>query len=737
VIYYGDEIGMGDNIYLGDRHGVRTPMQWSPDRNAGFSEANPQRLYSPVIIDSEYLFATVNVENQQKNPHSLLWWMKRLIALRQNYVALRRGTIEILTPENAKVLAFTRDYDDQSVLMVANLSRFVQYCELDLSRFAGRKPIEMFGQSPFPVIGKSPYSLTLGPHAFYWFSLESEKAEVIPPSEPQRKTPTLNVEAGWQDLLKGRAKRQFELALRDELPRQRWFHRLGRQLQWVQIVDAIPLGRSSDRQAPGLFIVRTDFTEGEPEAYVFTLSTVWEQEQIDHTINGTPPAISFPLQKQIGKAPGLLYDATLDRVAVRALLELMIHRKRFRTTKGELAGWSNPELDDLVEETLDLSTATLRPEARDGGVIVGEKLLFKLARRAESGTHPDLEIGRFLDACRADCPPTLKVLGAVEYCTGGDFATVAILQEYVPNTTPAIQVAIDSIGRFLENVMALSEEERPESPIELGYAELAAGAASPRAQELLGGNLEWASLLGRRTAELHVALTSRTNSDFTPEPFSQLYQRSLYQASRKAALRTFQQVRKHCASFPEDVEVIASQALAREKGILDEFSRIVGQKLDAQRIRCHGDFHLGHVLYTGKDFLIVDFDGDPGVALSSRRVKRSPLADIAAMIHSLEAAGTMSVRQHLKSGVAKPEAADDWRQAAEFWSKWAGSAFLRAYLANETARQLLPELGQQFDRLLTFHLFQEAIEHLQKALDDGSPEVVAVALERIVMLPKQ
>src|SRR6185295_2875113 len=156
----------GDNIYLGDRHGVRTPMQWSPDRNAGFSDANPQQLYSPVIIDSEYLFETVNVETQQKNPHSLLWWMRRLAGLRQRYPALSRGTLEMLTPENTKILAFTRDHETGSVLMVANLSRFVQFVELDLSRFAGRQPIEIFGQTRFPAIGKTPYVLTLSPHAF-------------------------------------------------------------------------------------------------------------------------------------------------------------------------------------------------------------------------------------------------------------------------------------------------------------------------------------------------------------------------------------------------------------------------------------------------------------------------------------------------------------------------------------------------------------------------------------------
>ena len=176
IIYYGDEIGMGDNIYLGDRNGVRTPMQWSADRNAGFSRANPQRLYLPVIIDPEYNYETINVEAQQNNRYSFLWWMKRLIALRKRYKAFGRGTIEFLHPENRKVLVFLRRYQEENILVVANLSRFVQYLELDLSAFRGWVPVEMFGRIEFPPVGELPYFLTLGPHSFYWFSLEERRA---------------------------------------------------------------------------------------------------------------------------------------------------------------------------------------------------------------------------------------------------------------------------------------------------------------------------------------------------------------------------------------------------------------------------------------------------------------------------------------------------------------------------------------------------------------------------------
>ncbi len=733
VIYYGDEIGMGDNIYLGDRHGVRTPMQWSPDRNAGFSEANPQRLYSPVIIDSEYLFETINVETQQQNPHSLLWWMRRLIALRQNYIALRRGTIELLAPENNKILAFTRDYEDQSVLMVANLSRFVQFIELDLSRFAGRRPIEMFGQTSFPVIAKSPYILTLGPHAFYWFSLEEEKVEapLAPGTEPE--LPRLTVSAGWQDLVEGRAKKSFEAMLRQELPRQRWFHTRSRQVLSIHISDAIPLGRGTNRPVPGLFLMQADYLDGEPENYALTLAPAWGQEQIERAVAVSLPELVLPLQRTSTKEPGILFDATLDRAAATALLDLMMHRRRHKGTHGELTGWSTPDLDDIVAASFQPETVLLRLDQRDGSVVFGDKLVFKLSHRAESGTHPDLEIGRFLGHCKNHCPPTPKVLGAIEYRGGDESTTVGILKEYVPNTTPASQYVQDALGRFFEHTMARPAEERPQAQPSVSPWDLASGEVAQLAAELIGSELEWAALLGRRTAELHVALTSRTNPSFTPEPFTQLYQRSLYQSSRKAALQTFSQLRGKLRLLSEEVQERAQAVLALERYVLDKFRAIVGQKISAHRTRCHGDYHLQHVLYTGKDFLIVDFNGD-GSSLSAVRVKRSPLSDVAAMIHSLQAAATQAVLQLPRTGIVTPEAELSWRTAAEFWGQWTSSAFLRAYIANPGVAVLVPSAGEPLDRLLEFHLYQEAIEHLQKELEKEVLDQVSVPLLQLLAL---
>jgi maltose alpha-D-glucosyltransferase/alpha-amylase len=177
VLYYGDEIGMGDNIYLGDRNGVRTPMQWSGDRNAGFSRADWARLYSPVIMDPVYGYTAVNVEAQTRVPTSLLNWMKRMIAVRKRYKAFGRGSIRFLHPENLKVLAYLREWENEVLLCIVNLSRFVQYAELDLREFQGAQPVELIGEIRFPKIGELPYFVTLGPHAFYWFRLERDMGQ--------------------------------------------------------------------------------------------------------------------------------------------------------------------------------------------------------------------------------------------------------------------------------------------------------------------------------------------------------------------------------------------------------------------------------------------------------------------------------------------------------------------------------------------------------------------------------
>jgi maltose alpha-D-glucosyltransferase/alpha-amylase len=243
VLYYGDEIGMGDNVYLGDRNGVRTPMQWSADRNAGFSRANPQKLYLPVIIDPEYRYEAVNVDAQQQNPHSLLWWTRRLIALRKRYKAFGRGTLEFLHPENSKILAFLRRYEDECVLVVANLSRFVQYAELDLSAFKGVQPVEMFGRVVFPRVGDLPYLLTLGPHSFFWFTVEPPPAAGVAVSAPAA-APTVQVSGPCIQLLRPEGRERLTTLVADYIKDRRWFGGKARTIREVVIPEVIrfPVG---------------------------------------------------------------------------------------------------------------------------------------------------------------------------------------------------------------------------------------------------------------------------------------------------------------------------------------------------------------------------------------------------------------------------------------------------------------------------------------------------------------
>src|SRR5712671_3640614 len=265
VLYYGDEIGMGDNIYLGDRNGVRTPMQWSPDRNAGYSRANPQRLILPVIIDPEYHYESLNVEAQQGNPNSLLWWTKRMIALRKRFQAFGRGTIEFLSPENPKVLAFIRQLEDQTVLVVANLSRFTQFVELDLRQLKGRVPVELIGRTKFPQIGELPYLLTLGEHAFYWFSLDEPRTAAVDAKEASYQPPALDTGSSWEEGFTPAERSALESVLPAWLEGRRWLRAHGREISQVRILDVIPF------DSVRLTLAQIDFGHGESEHYVIPL----------------------------------------------------------------------------------------------------------------------------------------------------------------------------------------------------------------------------------------------------------------------------------------------------------------------------------------------------------------------------------------------------------------------------------------------------------------------------------
>ncbi|HET9983462.1 MAG TPA: maltose alpha-D-glucosyltransferase, partial [Longimicrobiales bacterium] len=534
IIYYGDEIGMGDNIYLGDRNGVRTPMQWSGDRNAGFSRANPQRLYFPVIIDPEYHYEAVNVEAQQNNPQSLLWWMKRIIALRKQHRAFGRGTIEFLHPDNPRVLAFVREYEEERILVVVNLSRFAQIAQLDLSAYAGLVPVEMFGRTPFPAVTDQPYSVTLAPHVFYWFSLERAGGRRHAETAG---APTIRLRGRWLDALRGRDRERLEEVLGDHVLAARWFRSKAREVARVDLVDAVRIPCGGDE---ALFcFVDVRFIDGEDETYVVPLAFATGERA--RTVAEQPRALVAHVATGSGE-PAVLYDALWDEAAAGELVDAVAHGGRCRGEAGDVIATRTRALADLPAlATVDgrPTVTVLRGEQSNTSLLIGERILMKVIRKVEPGINPELEIGRFL-AQQPGYQGAPKLLGALEYRRGReDPATLATLHEFVPSEGDAWSYTVDELGRYFERVLARQAGTLPEIP-EAPATDRVAREVPPEVQELLGGYLGRVRRLGQRTAEMHRALANAVDAPaFTPEPIVAHYRRGRVESFRNLVRSSF------------------------------------------------------------------------------------------------------------------------------------------------------------------------------------------------------
>jgi maltose alpha-D-glucosyltransferase/alpha-amylase len=731
VIYYGDEIGMGDNVYLGDRNGVRTPMQWSGDRNAGFSRANPQRLYLPIIIDPEYHYEALNVEAQQNNPHSLLWWMKRLIALRKRSKAFGRGTLEFLQPENNKIIAFLRRYQNESILVVANLSRFVQYVELDLSAFRGMQPIEMFGRVAFPPIGELPYLLTLGPHSFFWFTLEARPSSEITVSTPTVEVPTLKVNGDWGQLFQEEDATALAAVLPEYLKGRRWFGGKARQVRSTTIAEILRFPHSSG--VVYFASVLVGYTEGNPEVYVLPL-TVATGERAEQLRRETPQAVVARLQGEEGN--GVLYEAVGEVGFCEALLDTIVRRRRFKGALGELVGMPTHRL----RQTRGSADTTLVPslmkaEQSNTSILYGDKFILKLIRRVDEGINPDLEIGRFLTE-KTSFNHIAPVAGALEYRRSkGEPVTIAILHGFVPNQGDAWNYTLDALGRYFETALAQPSTVRPEL-VQKSLLALTEEQCPVLASELIGSYLASAQLLGQRTAELHLALASDTHDlRFAPEAFSTLYQHSIYQSMRSMAAQSFQLLRRHLKDLPEVVVSDAQKVLGLESEVLRRFRSVLQSKITAMRMRYHGDYHLGQVLYTGKDFVIIDFEGEPLRPLSQRRIKRSPLRDVAGMLRSFHYAAYTGLFDQRHKGMlnSHPEGLAVLEPWARFWHLWVSVAFTQTYLGVTQQARFLPRTRAELQILLDAYLLEKAVYELSYELNHR-PDWVPIPLNGILQL---
>lgn len=722
VVYYGDEIGMGDNIYLGDRNGVRTPMQWSADRNAGFSRANPQKLYLPVVIDPEYHYETVNVEAQQNNPSSLLWWMKRLIDLRKRHKALCRGTLEFLHPDNRKVLAFVRNFGDEHILVVANLSRFSQYARLDLSQFQGAVPTELFGTTPFPRIGRLPYLITLAPHSFYWFSLTPHNVAGRPAETLQRRPiPVIQTRDDWQSVFTQR-REQLETALPEYIQHSAWFDEWPRTIKAAKVRDVIPLAHEETNQF--ILIVDVDYRTGETGSYAVPLSWAGKTKGND-LATMSPELVLCHVETPVGA--GVIYEGMVDAHFHAAMVQVAATRANVRTVGAQgLVGIST----DSHGDTCPMSSAaepTVEAAVAPTGVVCDDgRLRMKFLYRMDEGVNPAWEVGRHL-ATRSAALPVAPIAGTVEYrLRGGEASSLALLHCNVRHETDAWQLTIDTLGDYCERVLALPEDHAP--PAEL--PEPGVGELTGLADDLLGDYLDHMGLLGQSIAQVHLALAedARTAS-FAPEGFSSLQHRSSYQTMRTLKMTAFDELRRRMVRQRAGVQRLGQAVLAQDAAVMQVFRRYLDQRVDAVRIRCHGDLHLGTILWSGKDFILVDFRGAPlRASVSERRLKRSPLWDIASLVRSLHYATQHVLFGHgqdLPNSQALVRRDDRQRLQPwlRFWYQWASHKLVSSYLQTASGASFLPDTPAATQAVLDAFLLERALRELRHELQSRTSRV--------------
>jgi maltose alpha-D-glucosyltransferase/alpha-amylase len=769
VLYYGDEIGMGDNVYLGDRNGVRTPMQWNAERNAGFSRGNPQRLFLPVNIDPEYHYQTVNVEAQQNNPHSLLWWMKHLIALRKQHAAFGRGTLEFLTADNRKVLAFLRscprpptpDHDgspsetarpagggnaapdpsDERILVVANLSRFVQHAALDLSSFKGLVPVEMRGRSVLPPVGEGPYGITLSPFAFYWLELlpASEVARqrkhsgqaltVAGPPDP-RSMAKLEIVGDWQNIFRSTTRAKLGAILLDYMREQPWFTGSGARPLLARVVEnaPIPCGESS----VNVLLVQVEYAEDEMQTFVVPLAFAFAAGA-ERILRVRPQAVVCRLRVVPENADaegrdGILCDPLGEAGFSWSLLAALARRRRFRGNSGELTAWNadvlprlhlfrRPRPEPALDKTLQRITM----------VTFGDRAVLKTFRSVEPGTHPEVEIGRAL-AEKTSFTAIAPVAGALVYRSdAGQQTTLGALLGFVPNEGNAWHYTLDALRRFFVQVLTRAPHGQPALPGR-PFLDAAEHELPPIVPDLIGPYLESVRLMGQRTAELHIALASiGDNADFAPEPFTLSYQRSLYQTVRTRVSQVLDGLRERQADLPEKDREDAQRLQERKSDLLLHLRPILERRITAQRIRCHGDYRLDSLLFTGRDFVIGDFEGDVSRHLSNRRRKRSPLRDVASMLYSFY----FAVGAGLYAGDLRPDDLPLLRPWARFWHVWVAVAFLKSYLESASSAGFLPTTRDELQVLLDFYLLSRGLGELRARLD-GRLDLVDIPLQALL-----
>jgi maltose alpha-D-glucosyltransferase/alpha-amylase len=725
IVYYGDEIGMGDNIYLGDRNGVRTPMQWSSDRNAGFSRADPARLYAPVIQDPVYGYQAINVEAQERYPFSLLNWMKRLVAMRRQHRVFGRGALEFVGCPNRKVLAFLRRDDKETILVVANLSRTVQPVELDLKALAGMMPIEMNGLTEFPRIGEQPYFLTLGAYASYWFALQREPmqmtARAVAPVDPNaaivESLPALLMGADWQNVLDAGTRAVLERqALRPYVQRQRWFASKTRDIRTIRFTDWTPL-RSGSHPA-FVAIVTVEYADRSTERYLMPLALVGG-DAAANALKQTPAGV---LARITGARKGAIVDGLLDDDVCNRMLELIEWGSELVSPRGAVRGLRTTATLALPAERRWTRGTS---EHSNSVAFLGDRYVLKLFRRIEPAPNPEFEVGRFLAARNFTRIPPLA--GAVEHVSGVDAPpqTLAVVQGLVKNQGSGWDFTLSELRRYYERVSArqdrreglekggkLDGRERQDKP-------------SPFFVSLENLYLMSATTLGKRTAELHLALASDAfDPAFAPEPMERAQLDMLADEMRAHANASLDLLERKRDTLNDTSRAHADVVIAARSALLGRFDDVRSATDAGVRIRVHGDYHLGQVLHAEEDFVILDFEGEPAKSIAERRMKQSPLKDVAGMIRSFSYAAYAALFAFTVHAADDYATLEPW---ADTWEHWAADAFLNGYMTAVGDAPLLPQGAANRRALLAALTLDKAIYELAYELNNR-PDWVRIPL---------
>ena len=662
VIYYGDEIGMGDNIFIGDRDGVRTPMQWSIDRNGGFSRADPAKLVLPPIMDPIYGFAAVNVEAQAADPHSLLNWMRRMLAVRQRHRSFGRGTQRFLYPSNRKVLAYVREFSaedgaDETILCVYNLSRSSQAAELDISALAGRVPVDIVGGSVFPAVGNLPYLLTMPPYAFYWLLLASDVQLPIwhiPQPEAMPEFSTIVLRNSIEEVRPGYGRSVLENeALPVYLPKRRWFASKGEKLLRTKISYFVRIAEPPDPT----FITEVEAILEVPgggtrtERYTLPMGVAWEENAI-----GNLPAQLAMARVRLGARIGYLTDAFALDGFTRAVLR-GLHGSAKVAFEGGSIEFRPTSLMAELDLAEDAEIRRLSAEQSNSSLIVGDTLVMKVVRRVTAGIHPEGEITRFLT--ERGFGNTAPLYGeVVRLDPDGTPNTIGLVQGFVRNQGDGWGWTLEYLERVVAELSTTGEAENDGSDAFAGYNVFAAA-------------------IGQRLAELHAVFASPSDDPaFTPEPATPEILAEWADGTIEQIDLAFGMLGRVSEWPSAQVEQAAKTLLAHADELREAARKLAARGAGSLRTRVHGDFHLGQVLVVQSDAYLIDFEGEPARTMEQRRAKSSPLRDVAGLIRSFEYAAAASLPGRVATA---PAAVGRRGDIIERFRNDAETAFLQAY----------------------------------------------------------